>query len=62
VNFFFERDMQQETHDSVEDSKAAWELYQLAVTMTEQGIFKQKLLALYDYGERVDWKIGLLGR
>jgi PAB-dependent poly(A)-specific ribonuclease subunit 2 len=62
VNFFLERDMQQDTHDSIEDSKAAFDLYQLAVKLTKEGQFQKKLRDLYDYGESIDWKIGVLNR
>ena len=50
--------MQQDTHDSIEDARAAYDLYLMAVKLTEDGIFKHKLIEIYDYGERIDWKIG----
>jgi PAB-dependent poly(A)-specific ribonuclease subunit 2 len=54
--------MQQDTHDSIEDARAAYDLYLVAVELTKEGKFKQKLIDLYDYGERIDWKIGVLER
>uniref|UniRef100_A0A7S1Y9Q7 Exonuclease domain-containing protein n=2 Tax=Grammatophora oceanica TaxID=210454 RepID=A0A7S1Y9Q7_9STRA len=57
ANYVLQRDMQEEVHDSVEDARAAWELYQHVRRKKEEGIFDQFLNELYDYGEKRDWKL-----
>jgi hypothetical protein len=49
--------MQQDIHDSVEDAMASFELYEKALEWKEQGVFDQKLQAIYSYGQHVDWKV-----
>lgn len=57
ANYVLKRDMQEEVHDSVQDAKAAFELYQRALEMNLGGTFDKFLNQLYDVGQRNDWKI-----
>ena len=61
VNFFLRRDMQVDTHDSIEDAKAAYELYMKAVEIQEdgEGEFTRQLNKVYEFGRKCDWKLGL---
>jgi len=59
ANYVLKRDMQQEVHDSLEDATAAFDLYETAVKLKEQGEFDKMLDSLYEYGARVDWKLGI---
>lgn len=61
TNFVLGRDMQQDTHDSVEDALAAFELYKRAVELKKVGKFEKLLDELYAYGQRTDWKLGIEG-
>merc|ERR1711865_1110523 len=49
-NFVFGRDMQQDTHDSVEDAQAAFELYRKAMEWKREGIWEQRIKELYELG------------
>jgi len=62
ANFVFGRDMQQDTHDSVEDARAAHELYCKALDWKKEGIFEKNLQELYSYGEKTSWKLGMKDR
>lgn len=66
--------MQQDVHDSVEDAMAAYELYAAALELKKKskqssGIggdgsgseFYKLLDALYEYGQKNDWKLGIDG-
>ena len=57
ANYVLKRDMQEEIHDSVEDAKAAHELYQRALEMKINGTFESFLNQLYEVGQKHDWKI-----
>ena len=59
VNFVLGRDMQQDTHDSVEDARAAYELFCKALEWKKEGIWEKSLQALYSYGEKTSWKLGM---
>jgi len=59
TNYVLERDMQQDVHDSVEDAKAAWELYKQATKLIEQQSFNHYLDQLYEYGAKVEWSLGV---
>mmetsp|Transcript_18582 Transcript_18582/g.50803 ORF Transcript_18582/g.50803 Transcript_18582/m.50803 type:complete len:1506 (+) Transcript_18582:92-4609(+) len=58
-NFVLKKDMQQEVHDSLEDATAAFELYETAVELKRTGEFSKLLDELYEYGQKVDWKLGI---
>jgi len=60
VNYLLGKDMQQEVHDSVEDSLAACQLYLKALELKRNGTFENVLLEIYDCGQRIDWKVGEL--
>jgi len=62
ANFVFGRDMQQDTHDSVEDARAACELYCKALEWKKEGIWDKSLQELYSYGEKTSWKLGMKDR
>ena len=62
ANFVFGRDMQQDTHDSVEDARAAYELYCKALDWKKEGIWEKSLQELYAYGEKTSWKLGMKDR
>jgi len=59
TNYVLNRDMQQQVHDSVEDAKAAWELYKKATELKEEGSFENFLEQLYQYGAKVEWSFGV---
>ena len=69
TNFVLQRDMQLDTHDSMEDAAAALELYKRAVELKQQeeeekndggeGPFTKLLRELYALGQRTDWKLGM---
>mmetsp|Transcript_12503 Transcript_12503/g.29312 ORF Transcript_12503/g.29312 Transcript_12503/m.29312 type:complete len:1518 (-) Transcript_12503:118-4671(-) len=62
ANFVFGRDMQQDTHDSVEDARTAYELYCKALEWKKEGIWEKSLNELYSYGEKTSWKLGMKDR
>mmetsp|Transcript_8246 Transcript_8246/g.9139 ORF Transcript_8246/g.9139 Transcript_8246/m.9139 type:complete len:1503 (-) Transcript_8246:340-4848(-) len=59
ANFVFGRDMQQDTHDSVEDARTAYELYCKALEWKKEGIWDHRLQELYNFGEKTSWKLGM---
>jgi PAB-dependent poly(A)-specific ribonuclease subunit 2 len=59
TNFVLKRDMQQDVHDSLEDARAAMELYQTSIALKQQGKFDMLLDDLYEYGQKADWKLGI---
>jgi PAB-dependent poly(A)-specific ribonuclease subunit 2 len=52
--------MQQDVHDSVEDALAAFELYHRAVELKANGEFEKLLDDLYNFGQKTDWKLGVM--
>lgn len=59
TNFVLQRDMQQDVHDSVEDARAALELYRKALEFQSNGTFDSFLDQLYAFGQKSDWKLGI---
>lgn len=59
TNYVFGRDMQQDVHDSIEDARAAYELYLKALELKEEGTFGKFMQELYVYGASRDWKLGI---
>ena len=59
TNYVLGRDMQQEVHDSIEDSKAAYELYIKAMDLKREEKFDEYLMKLYDHGHSTQFKLGL---
>ena len=49
--------MQQDTHDSVEDAQAAFELYRKAMEWKREGIWEQRIKELYELGGKTSWKL-----
>mmetsp|Transcript_2153 Transcript_2153/g.3958 ORF Transcript_2153/g.3958 Transcript_2153/m.3958 type:complete len:1509 (+) Transcript_2153:268-4794(+) len=60
VNFLLRRDMQVEVHDSIEDSRAANELYRKALELKQNGKFDETLRMIYEIGQKIDWKVAEL--
>jgi PAB-dependent poly(A)-specific ribonuclease subunit 2 len=59
ANYVFKRDMQQDTHDSIEDAKTAYDLYKYALDLTSKNQFEEFLRDLYQYGDRTEWRLGV---
>lgn len=59
ANYVLGRDMQQDTHDSVEDAVAAYELNLRSVELKKQGKFDRFLDELYTHGRKTEWKLGV---
>ncbi|KAJ3066088.1 poly(A)-specific ribonuclease [Podochytrium sp. JEL0797] len=50
-------DIQQHTHDSIEDAKAALLLYKKYLELSAQGIFQEVLETVYEDGRRLNFKV-----
>lgn len=59
TNYVLGRDMQQEVHDSIEDAKAAYELYNKALMLKDEGKFDEYLQQVYTDGHRTQFKLGV---
>ena len=59
TNYVLKRDMQQDVHDSVEDARAAFELYERAKDLLADGSFDKFLNDLYEYGAKTEWRVGV---
>jgi PAB-dependent poly(A)-specific ribonuclease subunit 2 len=59
ANYVLGRDMQQDVHDSVEDARAACELYQKALEWKQEGVWDERLREMYSYGDKTSWKLGV---
>ncbi len=59
TNFVLGRDMQQEVHDSIEDARAAHELYMKAVSLKKEGKFDEYLIDLYATGHTNQFRLGV---
>ncbi|KAL7524898.1 hypothetical protein ACHAXR_000765, partial [Thalassiosira sp. AJA248-18] len=59
TNYVLGRDMQQEIHDSVEDARAAHELYNKATSLKGEGKFDDYLMQLYAHGHKTQFKLGV---
>ena len=59
TNSVLGRDMQQEVHDSIEDARAAHELYIKALTLKKEGKFNEYLIDLYATGHTNQFKLGV---
>ncbi|KAI8829400.1 ubiquitin carboxyl-terminal hydrolase-domain-containing protein [Chytriomyces cf. hyalinus JEL632] len=49
-------DIQQDTHDSIEDARAALLLYKKYLALTKEGTFEQVLDAIYEEGRKYNFK------
>lgn len=49
--------IQAETHDSIEDAKAALQLYQLYLKFSEEGVVQTHLEEMYKEGKSCQWKV-----
>ena len=52
--------MQQEVHDSIEDAKAAHDLYMKALSLKNEGKFDEYLMELYIQGHKTQFKLGII--
>jgi PAB-dependent poly(A)-specific ribonuclease subunit 2 len=59
TNYVLGRDMQQEVHDSIEDARAAYELYIKALRLKNEGKLDEFLVALYSHGHANQFKLGV---
>jgi len=59
ANYLLGRDMQQDTHDSIEDAKMAYQIYLEATRLKREGLFHQVLRDIYDFGRKTEWKLGV---
>mmetsp|Transcript_24951 Transcript_24951/g.49860 ORF Transcript_24951/g.49860 Transcript_24951/m.49860 type:complete len:1483 (+) Transcript_24951:213-4661(+) len=59
TNYVLGRDMQQEVHDSIEDSRAAYELYMKALILKNEKKFDEYLMMLYNHGHSTQFKLGV---
>ena len=59
TNYVLKRDMQQDTHDSIEDAKTAYELYKHALDLTTKNEFEKFLHELYQHGDKTEWRLGV---
>ena len=59
TDYVFETDMQQEVHDSIEDARAAHDLYIKAQEMKREGKFQDYLMNLYAHGNKTQFKLGV---
>ena len=54
-SYVLKADIQQETHDSIEDARAAVALLQEARRLQAAGTFQQLLLEMYAFGKEHGW-------
>lgn len=59
TNFVLNRDMQQEVHDSIEDARAAHELYNKSLNLKQEGKFNEYIAELYARGHLSQFKLGI---
>lgn len=57
TNYVLGCDMQQEVHDSVEDAKAAFDLYKKALSLKSEGNLDEYLVTLYAEGHKSQFKL-----
>jgi len=50
-------DIQSETHDSIEDSRTALQLYAKYCELKERGILAEALQEIYRYGRTNNWEV-----
>jgi len=56
--YLLNKDIQRETHCSVEDAKTALEVYKRYLELQKKGIFEKTLEDIYDYGRTHNWEMG----
>jgi len=57
TNYVLKRDMQQDVHDSVEDARAALELYKRAMQLRKDGTFDDYISQLYKEGQNTQFRV-----
>ena len=55
ASYLLSKDIQGQTHDSIEDAKTALELYQVYVALEESGRLRDKIEEMYDWGAAHGW-------
>lgn len=55
--YFFGQQIQSESHDSVEDARAALELYHKYLELEQNNVVNQTLKELYNVGYTLQWKV-----
>ena len=58
--YMLKKDIQGETHDSIEDAQIALQLYDVYCELKEAGTLKQKLQEMYKWGRENRWDIDAL--
>ena len=60
LNYFLSHDVQGgEAHDSIDDARAALELYSKALELKKAGEFDKALTKIYEHGRKSGWTVGL---
>jgi len=59
ANYLLGTDMQQDTHDSIEDATTAFQIYRKALEFKANGTFDKVLNDIYEFGQKTDWKLGV---
>lgn len=54
--------MQQEVHDSIEDARAAHELYNKSLNLKQEGKFNEYIIELYARGHLTQFKLGIANK
>ena len=57
TNYVLKRDMQQVVHDSVEDARAALELYKRSLQLKKDGTFDDYISQLYKEGQNSGFRV-----
>lgn len=57
LNVSTEKKIQSETHDSIEDARAALQLYEKYQELEEKNVVKQTLEDMYKQGIALQWKV-----
>jgi len=56
--YLLNKDVQRDTHDSVEDARTSLELYKRSLELKRKGIFERTLEDVYEYGGIHGWEVG----
>ena len=59
ANYLLGKDMQRDTHDSLEDARISYEIYLTALRLMSRGHFSRVLHEIYEYGRKTEWRLGV---